>query len=299
MRRPSPTLAPSLAPTLAAMALALIVAGCGEGGSGLPPVPSTLVDVGATTTTVAATSTIAGEEPSTTTTTEFVRNVPLATEEPPFEPVTITTEDDVDLFARLWRGNDTAVLFTHEYDASAAGSSGQRPPQSSEVLAPWTWTLAREGYTVLALDTRGHGQSQGSYSVKRSQIDFAAAHDFLRGEGYETIVAFASGGSAPVMADLSADGTVELAGLAMLFTPLGENGFVTATALSGVDEPVWLVGIDAGSFGGVTKRLEPSVEDLYDRFIFPRVPSGLQFIDVYGQEYAGRQIEFLEAIAGR
>lgn len=289
--------------TVAVAALILLVAGCGEGGSDLPPVPSTIVDVGAEITTTmpndgSDTTTTDPDAPETTTTTVFARSVEVATEEPPFEPVTITTEDDVDLFARLWRRGDTAVLYTHEYDASAAGSAGQRPPQSSEVLAPWTWTLAREGYTVLALDTRGHGQSEGSYSVKRSQIDFAAAFEYLRSEGYETVVAFASGGSAPVMADLSADGVVDLAGIAMLFTPLGENGFVTATALAGVDEPVWLVGIDAGSFGGVTKRLEPSVQNLYDRFIFPRVPSGLQFIDVYGEEYAGRQLEFLEAIDG-
>ena len=284
---------------IVAGAMALLAA-CAEGGSELPPVPSTIVDVGSETTTTTATTTTADTAGDTTTTTTaaFARLVPLATEEPPFEPITIVTEDGVELFARLWRGGEVAVLYTHEYDASAAGSAGQRPPQSSEVVAPWTWTLAREGYTVLALDTRGHGQSGGSYSVKESQIDFAAAAEFLGSEGYETIVAFASGGSAPVMADLSADGAIELAGLAMLFTPLGETGFDAGTALPGVDEPVWLVGIDFGSFGGVTKRLEPKVVNLYERFIFPPVPSGLQFIDVYGEEYAGRQVTFLEAIGG-
>jgi hypothetical protein len=288
--------------SLAVVALAMVATSCADGGSQLPPVPSTIVDVAAdsTDTSPRATTTSDARAPdtSTTTTTVFVQRVAPATEEPPFEAVTITTEDDVDLFARLWRGGDIAVLYTHEYDASAAGSSGQRPPQSSEVLAPWTWTLAREGLTVLALDTRGHGRSGGTYNVKESQIDFAAAYEFLVAEGYEDIVAFATAGSAPVMADLSADGVIDLAGLAMLFTPLGETGFDAGTALADVDEPVWLVGIDAGSFGGVTKRLEPKVQNLYDRFIFPRVPSGLQFIDVYGDEYAGRQLEFIDFIAG-
>lgn len=281
-------------------ALVVIAASCANSGSDLPPVPSTIVDVGTeTTATDAPTTTSGGDEPAeTTTTTVFTRLVTPATEEPPFEAVTITTEDGVDLFGRLWRGGDTAVLYTHEYDASAAGSFGQRPPQSSEVLAPWTWTLAREGVTVLALDTRGHGQSGGSYNVKESQLDFAAAYQFLVDEGYEDVVAFAAAGSAPVMADLSGDGVIDLAGLAMLFTPLGETGFDAGTALANVDEPVWLVGIDAGSFGGVTKRLEPKVQNLYDRFIFPRVPSGLQFIDVYGEEYAGRQLDFIDFVSG-
>lgn len=288
-------------PVALMLGLVIVLGACAEGGSDLPDVPSTIVDgSAATTTTATSTSTTdVGSDPSdTTTTTVLVPAVALSLEEPPFEAVTITTEDGVQLFGRLWRGNETAVLYTHDYDVTAVGSFGRRPPQSSELLAPWTWTLADAGYTVLALDTRGHGQSGGSFSIGDSQIDFAAAYDFLVSEGYGRVVAFSSAGSAPVMADLSADGGVDLAGLAMLFTPIAETGFDAGTALENVDEPVWLVGIDVGSFGGVTKRLEPKVQNLYERFIYPRVPSGLQFIDVYGQEHAGRQVEFLEAISG-
>jgi hypothetical protein len=101
------------------------------------------------------------------------------------------------------------------------------------------------------------------------------------------------------MADLSAtDPEFELAGLGMLFTPLAETGFDAGQALAEMDEPVWLVGIDVGSFGGVTKRLEPKVVNLYDRTIFPAVPSGLQFFDIYGEEYLGRQLEFVETVGG-
>ena len=199
----------------------------------------------------------------------------------------------------MFEGGPVAVLYTHEYDAAQAGSAGQRPAQSSASLSFSTWTLADAGLTVLAVDFRGHGMSGGSYNVKESQIDMRAAYDLLVDRGYTTIVGMAFGGSAPVMADLSAtDPSFHLAGLGMLFTPLAETGFDAKRALAEVDEPVWLVGIDTGSFGGVTKRLEPSVQDLYDRIVFPAVPSGVQFADIYGPEYLGRQLDFINSVAG-
>ena len=286
--------------------LALVSAACSESGSSLPEVPSTIVDVASESNDDPATTTTAqagenadeGGESDATTTTVFARLANAAVEPPDGEQaITLTTDDGQELFARFWPGDEIAVLFTHEYDAVQAGGLGQRPPQSSETLSTNIWTMAANGHTVLAVDFRGHGQSTGEYSVKDSQIDMNAAYEFLVDQGYTTIVGMAQGGSAPVMADLSAaDPAFDLAGLGMLFTPLGETGFDAGLALSEVDEPVWLVGIDVGSFGGVTKRLEPNVVNLYDRIVFPPVPSGVQFIDVYGEEYLGRQLAFVEDV---
>ena len=61
-------------------------------------------------------------------------------------------------------------------------------------------------------------------------------------------------------------------------------------------QPVWIVHIDVGSTGGIPTRLEPHVANLYETFLFPRVPSGLQFIDVYGPEYGGRQLAFIDYV---
>ena len=285
---------------------AALLAACGESGSDLPPVPTTIVDVsdaGATensTTTTTDTGSGAGETvEETTTTTTFAREVASPAEPPPFEQVTIETEDGEALYGEFWEGGPIAVLYTHEYDAAQAGSGGQRPPQSSATVSGSTWALAAEGHTVLAVDFRGHGNSSGDYSVKGSQIDMRAAYDFLVERGYTSIVGMAIGGSAPVMADLSAtDPQFDLAGIGMLFTPLAETGFDAGRALEQVDEPIWLVGIDVGSFGGITKRLEPKVQNLYNRIIFPAVPSGLQFNDIYGDEYRGRQVQFIEDVGG-
>ena len=283
-------------------AIAFVLTACSEGSS-LPEVPSTLVPIdqkGQDATT--STSEPAPSDDGTvdqTTTTLFARLLTPPAEAPPFEAVTITMPDGIDLYGQFWVGGDVAVIYTHEFDAAQAGSSGTRPPQSSDSLSTSTWTMADNGLTVLAFDFRGHGQSGGDYNVKESQIDMQAAYRFLVDRGYTTIVGMPFGGSAPVMADLSAsDDTFVLAGIGMLFTPLAETGFDAKQALSEIDEPVWLVGIDVGSFGGVTKRLEPSVQNLYDRIVFPAVPSGVQFADVYGAEYLGRQLDFIESVAG-
>lgn len=285
-------------------AVLLVASSCAGSGSDLPDVPSTIVEVGddeapdATTTTATLESSDTDDATeSTTTTTVFARLVEQATEAPPFEVVTITTEDGEEIYGEFFAGGDVAVLYTHEYNAAATDSSSPRPPQSSASLSASTWTLAENGVTVLAIDFRGHGNSSGSFNVKESKLDMKAAYEFLVERGYTTIVGMGFGGSAPVMATLAGiDPEFDLAGIGMLFTPLAETGHDAGEALLELDEPVWLVGIDAGSFGGVTKRLEPKVQNLYERFIFPRVPSGLQFADVYGAEYLGRQLDFIESV---
>jgi hypothetical protein len=288
-------------PVLAAV-IAMALVACSDGSS-LPEVPSTIVPSDqqsrdSTTTSTRADGSDDGLEAETTTTT-FARLLTPPTEAPPFEEVTITTADGIDLYGQFWEGGDVAVIYTHEYNAAQAGSFGARPPQSSETVSTSTWTMADNGLTVLAFDFRGHGQSDGDYNVKESQLDMRAAYEFLVDRGYTKIVGMPFGGSAPVMANLSAfDDTFVLAGIGMLFTPLAETGFDAKQALSEIDEPVWLVGIDVGSFGGVTKRLEPSVQNLYGRIVFPAVPSGVQFADVYGSEYLGRQLDFIRSVTG-
>jgi hypothetical protein len=281
--------------------LVVSASACSASGSDLPAVPSTIVSTGTTPDeTVVTTTSVPGAaaevDETTTVTSGSLRLVAPPVDEPAYEDVDIGTEDGLTLHGRVWEGGDVAVLYTHEYSHAYA----DKEPVNSlglETLVPSTWALADAGFTVLAIDFRGHGTSEGTYSVLDSPLDMQAAYRFLTDRGFTTIVGMASGNSAPVMANVAAnDPSFELAGLGMLFTPLGETGFDAASALEEIDEPVWLVGIDVGSFGGVVKRLQPHVVNLYDGIIFPRVPTGLEFADVYGEEYLGRQLDFIETV---
>jgi pimeloyl-ACP methyl ester carboxylesterase len=280
--------------------LITVAAACSGSRPALPEVPDTIAaatDDTSTTTTTSRPIDVA-EDATTTTGTTPPMSITPPDRPPPYEDIAIVADDGVILHGRLWEGGDAAVLFTHEF--SHAYADGE--PVNSlgiETLVPSTWALADAGFTVLALDFRGHGDSEASYSVLDSPLDMRAAYRYLTDRGHTTIVGMASGNSAPVMATVSAtDPAFVLAGLGMLFTPLGETGFDAKAALEAIDEPVWLVGIDTGSFGGVTKRLEPSVQNLYERFIFPRVPSGVGFADVYGEEWLGRELAFVRAVTG-
>lgn len=91
-----------------------------------------------------------------------------------FEEVTLQTQDGVQLAA--WYQpptNGSAILLL-------PGAGGSR-----EALRPYAELLARNGYGVLALDPRGHGESQGKTNRLGWQgtLDVGAGVDFLDGRG--------------------------------------------------------------------------------------------------------------------
>lgn len=277
-----------------AAAVALAISACSTTVGGQPPTdsispPDTVANPGVTVPT-----TPEGAPGDTTTTTvadvAFTPTSPPV-EEPAFEAMTITTDDGLDLFARYWPGGSTAVLYTHHIQTALSG------PQDSTFLGPWAWGLVEAGYTVLTPDFRGHGESPGEAFANDSKADIEAFYQFLADEGYETIVALASRGSAPVLVNVDgANPDVTFDGIGVLFPPLSRNGNDLKADLPLIEAPVWIVHIDAGSSGGIPKRLVPVTPNLYDDHLFARIPSGLQFIDVSGDEYMGRMLAFIEHV---
>lgn len=278
------------------MAMALVAAACGTTSSS--PALDTIV---ITTTSQPATTltTRAGTEGTgaTTTTAAGVTELDLSVEPAGWADVTVTTEDGIDLYARHWPGNEVAVLVTHDFDNPTPGSAGQRAAQSSEVLLPYTAALARQGYTVLSPDFRGHGLSGGEYDVRASQLDLAALYAWLEAEGHDTIVLIGWAGSATagVVLDAARD-DIAFDGIAMLFSPPQDTGLDAGAVIGEIDAATLFIASNAGQSASWAKRLEAKAVNSLGVFVFERVPSGVTFFDLFGGELAGRIADFVASV---
>lgn len=292
---------------IAIIAIALVAAACGGGDDTAAVVgdttPATTVAANAAapaeTTTAVSAATATSVIESTTTTAASFRLIDLSAEPPPWEAVTIATEDGIDLFGRFWPGNDIAIIFGHDFDNPNPGSAGQRPPQSTETALAYTGALAREGFSVLAFDWRGHGQSTGEYDVPASQIDLKATYGWVEDQGFETIVmiGWVGAGTSAVVLD-AADAEVGFDGIALLFSPPQDTGLDADRSLPDIDGLTLFIGSNAGRSGSFSKRMEAKASNSFGAFNFERTPTGLQFNDVFGPELAGRIVAFVEAVAG-
>ena len=234
---------------------------------------------------------------TTTTTTIPPRFVPLLEEPPPFEEVALTTEDGLELFATYWPGGPVAVLAGHDFHTPSDEADGNNP-QSSDSLLWWTGILADAGYTVLSPDYRGHGLSPENPSIKNSPVDLKAAYAFLVDEGFETIVlaGMVGSGTAGVVLDAE-DPDVEFDGIAMIWSAPQEVSLDAQRVLYGIDAPVYLVSFQNPRLERWAKLMSDEIENVYDLYTYSPPPTGSTFVDVYGEEFAGRLLDFVDYIA--
>lgn len=111
---------------------------------------------------------------------------PTSTPDVPFEAVTFTTEDGVNIAATLFGDGDLAVLLLHMGKGAATGNN-------QEDWHPFARYLAERGYSVLTLDFRGRGGSGGEFANDPIMLDAQAGLDFLRDRGYSRFVCIGAG----------------------------------------------------------------------------------------------------------
>ena len=275
------------------IAILLLAAGCSGDGTAEESADSS----GSVTETTAQTTTTSPFSTTTTTTTVPPSYVPLLEEPPPFEEVTMVTDDGLELYGKYWSGGPVAVLAGHDFHTASDAADGNAPRSSDSELW-WTGVLADAGYTVLSPDYRGHGQSPENPSIKNSPVDLKAAYEFLVAAGYETIVmaGMVGSGTAAVVLDAE-DPDVEFAGIAMIWSAPQEIGLDAQRVLYGIDAPIYLVSFQNPRLERWAKLMSDEIEHLYDLVIYSPPPNGAAFTDVYGEEFVGRLLDFIEYAA--
>ncbi|MDJ0955093.1 MAG: hypothetical protein QNJ81_15545 [Acidimicrobiia bacterium] len=268
-----------------------LIAGC-SGGEPAAEVAETAQE--SASDSVEATTTTSPFSTTTTTTTVPPSYLPLLEEPPPFEEVTLVTEDGLELYAKYWPGGPIAVLAGHDFHTASDAADGNNP-RSSESELWWTGVIADAGYTVLSPDYRGHGQSPENPSIKNSPVDLKAAYEFLLAEGYETIVmaGMVGSGTAAVVLDAE-DPEVEFAGIAMIWSAPQEIGLDAQRVLYGIDAPIYLVSFQNPRLERWAKLMSDEIDHLYDLVVYSPPPNGTAFTDVYGEEFVGRLVDFID-----
>jgi pimeloyl-ACP methyl ester carboxylesterase len=137
--------------------------------------------------TVANTATELSPTPAEPTATQKPTPIPAtATPDVPFETVTFTTEDGVEIAATLFGEGDLTVLLLHMGKGIATGND-------QEDWHPFARYLAEHGYSALTLDFRGRGGSGGDFGNDLVMLDAQAGLDFLRQRGFSRFVCIGAG----------------------------------------------------------------------------------------------------------
>ncbi len=106
---------------------------------------------------------------------------------PGAEAIEIQTSDGLTLRGQAWANESHWAILFHD-----AG-------QDLDAWLPLLPYLLGRGYSVLTLDLRGHGLSDGEWDAGRVSLDLRAALDFVRGRG-ATLISFVGAGESAIPA---------------------------------------------------------------------------------------------------
>jgi hypothetical protein len=107
------------------------------------------------------------------------------------------------------------------------------------------------------------------------------------------MVGWVGSGTTAVVLDAS-DEDVSFDGITMLFSPPQDHGMNADAALSDLETSIFFVGSNAGTSASWSRRMEAKALNSQGAFVFDRTPTGLQFSDVFGPEFIGRILDFVD-----
>ena len=172
--------------------------------------------------------------------------LPTSTPIPNAEEVVFTTDDGVQIAGTLFGQGTTVVVLAHMI------TSGQTS------WHPFAQTLAEQGYSALAFDFRGYGQSEGTRDIDLYDKDLRAAIGFLRERGFERIVCIGASMGGNICGRVTHE--PGLAGLVIISGPLLHT--LDETNFTDLTYPKLFIVSDMDRLGGID--FTQDVQQMYD-----------------------------------
>ena len=227
-------------------------------------------------------------------TTQTLPPSPTSTPDVPSEKITLTTEDDLLIAGTLFGEGqgDMAVLLLH----MGLGSADQRS------WHPFARLLAEAGYTALAIDFRGRGESEGNPANLATNLmikDARAAVQFLQARGYNRLVCMGASMGGTTCLRLAME--TELEGVVVIASTMrvGQDNRVTTADLSQLTIPKLFV-CGRNDFTDVVSDMstmyraaqQPKQEVIYDN----AAHGTSLLLGPYGDDLRQHLLDFLAAL---
>jgi pimeloyl-ACP methyl ester carboxylesterase len=193
----------------------------------------------------------AADEPGATTSTTAEATTTTSAPDVPTEDVTFNSADGVELAGRLYGNGTTAIVAVHQANRSKAdyASSGPR--------------LAAAGFTVLAYDGRGDGESSQGDPAQRVQ-DAIAALDLVRSRGATNV--FVLGASRGGALSLTAAMQTPVDGVITLSAPPPDEG---PAAVAAVTVPSLYINSENDEFADSTQAMYDAANEPRQLQMYP------------------------------
>lgn len=200
----------------------------------------------------------------------------------PGRELTIPTSDDLVLESRVWGDGDEYVILAH-----------MRPADMSSWF-DFARVLADEGYTAIAFNFRGYGESDGEEGEFDVAVDVRAAVNAALADGATKIhiVGASMGGTGAIGASASD----EIAATVTLSAPDEFEGVNAVSLAQLVDNPLLLVAADEDGTAALdAAAIASEAKGETELVVLSGAQHGTNLFSEHGEEITTLILEFLEA----
>jgi len=183
------------------------------------------------------------------------------------------------------------TVFGSGSDAVVLGAMGL---SEMETWFPFAEVLAEEGFTVLAYNMRGHGDSEGDQQPFRVDIDASAAVDLMQQRGAQRV--FFIGASVNGAGAIAVGAVFDLAGVVNL-SGVSDIGGVDAVALApDVTEPKLFIAAEGdGPIPGMIQSVFDAAPEPKEIVVYAGDAHGTDLFGTHGDELTALLLDFLRS----